>query len=99
LVKAQKNCGACWAYSTLGVIESINAIKSGYLYELSTSQMLECNDDDMNCKGGDTVRLLEWLLKNQIKIQFEKDYLASKADDKCLTDKPGIRIKDFSFNE
>ena len=98
-VKFQKSCGACWLYSTIGVIESMNAIRSGVLSEFSTTQMLDCNEDKMDCKGGDPVRLLKWLFKSQVKIQNEIEYIQSDKRNKCTTGKRGIRVRDFSVNK
>lgn len=79
----------------------MNALKTGELIELSTEQMVECNDDEMNCKtGGDTYRLLRWLYENQINIQPLSNFPFTNGDDKCFVDdKPGVRVKDFSINE
>lgn len=100
-IKAQNACSACWAFATIGTIESMNALKTGELIELSTEQMVECNDDEMNCKtGGDTYRLLRWLYENQTNIQPLSNFPFTNGDDKCFVDdKPGVRVKDFSINE
>jgi len=38
-VVSQKNCGACWAFSTVGVAESMYAIKNGTLYSFSVQEV------------------------------------------------------------
>lgn len=75
----------------------MNALKTGELIQLSTQQMVECNDDNMNCSsGGDTYRLLRWLYENQTNIQQLSDFPKSTC---VVDDKPGVRVKDFSLNE
>lgn len=95
----QSKCSACWAYSTIGTIESVNAIKTGELIELSIKQMIECNEDDMDCNGGDIYRLLKWLYENQTNIQRSEEFSFARGGMCNVDDKPGVRVKDFSFNE
>lgn len=38
-VRYQESCGACWAFSTIGVVESMYAIKNGTLYPFSVQEV------------------------------------------------------------
>lgn len=38
-VKNQESCGACWAFSTVEVVESMYAIKNGTLHLLSVQEV------------------------------------------------------------
>ncbi|AKC91705.1 cath [Lambdina fiscellaria nucleopolyhedrovirus] len=51
-VKNQKDCGACWAFATLGSVESQYAIKHHRHIDLSEQQMIDCDHVDMGCNGG-----------------------------------------------
>jgi len=44
-VRSQENCGACWAFSTIGVAESMYAIKNGTLYPFSVQEVGCCIPD------------------------------------------------------
>lgn len=61
-VRNQGHCGACWAHSTVATIESMLAIKTGKLKELSVQQMVDCSLQNLGCRGGDTCVLLSWLV-------------------------------------
>lgn len=76
-------------------------MRSGELMELSTKQMIECNDDGGDCAGGDTYRLLNWLYENKTNIQpLSSNLTFTKGSMSCyVDDKPGIQIKDFSLNK
>ncbi|XP_014250363.1 cathepsin O-like [Cimex lectularius] len=98
-VKDQKLCGACWAFSTVGVIESIAAIKTGVLPTLSVQQMIDCaRNGNMGCVGGDPCSLVEWLDENNIKVVSELDYPLLLKDNACIVKKSdyGIRIADYT---
>lgn len=104
-MKNQQSCGSCFAVGVVETIESMNALKTGKLKELSVQQMLDCNDDEMGCEGGDPCRLLNWLHSSKTDVQLSENYPTSKnlnqnqkCDDKNLKDS-GIKVKDYSCNE
>lgn len=100
-VKNQKSCGSCFALGIVETIEALSALKTGKLQELSVQQMLDCNDDDMSCDGGDPCRLLRWLHSSKTNIQLSSSYPDSK-NQKCDETKlkvSGIQVKDYSCDE
>lgn len=51
-VKAQGNCGSCWAFSTVGLLESQILLQDGETKDLSEQYLLSCNTDSWSCDGG-----------------------------------------------
>lgn len=50
-IKNQGACGACWAFSTAGMFESV-LLKQGISADLSEQWLVSCNDEGWGCNGG-----------------------------------------------
>lgn len=98
----KQTCGDCFDVAIVETIESMFAIKSGKLMNLSIEQMDECNDLGMGCDGGNPVLMLQWLLNaNDGKImtrekfhENNKSCNTAKVDDSSI-----VKVKDYSYNE
>lgn len=51
-VKDQGGCGGCWAFSTVGVMESAVKLGSGVTRDLSEQYLVSCNGEGWGCGGG-----------------------------------------------
>ncbi|MGO9315147.1 MAG: C1 family peptidase [Syntrophobacteraceae bacterium] len=51
-IKDQVNCGSCWAFSTVGPLESQILLQGGGTVDLSEQYLLSCNLSGYNCNGG-----------------------------------------------
>ncbi len=51
-VRNQGNCGSCWAFGTVGPLESNIIIKDGIVPDLSEQWLVSCNSDGWGCNGG-----------------------------------------------
>ncbi|GAB0096886.1 cathepsin O [Sergentomyia squamirostris] len=96
-VKDQGVCGACWAYSVLGVVETMVAKANGRMaHDLSMQQIFDCiGDRNLGCKGGDFVELLEFLIDENISLQEERFYRTSPLGNCSRSGKLGNRVKEF----
>lgn len=51
-VRDQSSCGSCWAFGTVGVMESAVKKGGGPLTDLSEQFLISCNKDGWSCNGG-----------------------------------------------
>ncbi|XP_032690195.1 cathepsin O-like isoform X1 [Odontomachus brunneus] len=100
-IQSQDICGGCWAFSTIGMAESMYAIKNGTLYPFSVQEMIDCMPGNFGCQGGDICSLLSWLLMSKTKIISDSVYPLTRRNDQCKLSKllaktSGVRITDFT---
>jgi predicted secreted protein len=87
-VRNQGYCGSCWAFGTVGVMESAIAKAGGQLTDLSEQFLVSCNKHSWNCEnGGLTASMYHYdtLGKNQITAGavLEKDKPYTATDGSC----------------
>jgi len=51
-IKNQGQCGSCWAFSTMGALESGYAIATGNLVSVAEQQLVDCDKSNSGCSGG-----------------------------------------------
>jgi len=51
-VKNQSTCGSCWAFASMGALESKVLLDSGITYDFSEENLKECNYLSKGCGGG-----------------------------------------------
>ena len=51
-IKDQGSCGSCWAFSTVGPLESQILLQHGGTVDLSEHYLVSCNIDGWSCNGG-----------------------------------------------
>jgi C1A family cysteine protease len=61
-VKAQGNCGSCWAFSATEAVESFAKLAGNPLQELSPQQTVSCDKRDGACQGGDTSTAYQYMI-------------------------------------
>jgi hypothetical protein len=51
-IKNQGSCGSCWAFGTVGILESQIQLADGVTRDLSEQYLVSCNIDGWGCGGG-----------------------------------------------
>lgn len=51
-VRNQGGCGSCWAFGTVGLLESAILIRDGVSRDLSEQYLVSCNTSGWGCNGG-----------------------------------------------
>lgn len=51
-VHDQQQCGACWAFTSSDVVATQNFLRTGNLQSLSPQQMIDCESNNLGCRGG-----------------------------------------------
>jgi C1A family cysteine protease len=81
-VKDQGQCGSCWSFSTTGVLEGYNFVKSGHLLSFSEQQLVDCaKDAGYGCQGGWPYKAVQYAAQNG--LELESDYPYTAKDGQC----------------
>jgi len=89
-VKDQGQCGSCWAFATVGVIEGQWFLKHQQLISLAPQQLVDCDkSQDEGCNGGLEDNAYVYI-KNIGGIEAESSYPYTARDGKCKFDKTKI---------
>ena len=91
-VKNQGNCGSCWAFSTIGAVEALWAIKTGTLVELSEQELVDCSRSYGNegCNGGEMDAGFLYIRDKGISTAAEYKY--EGRDGSCRKKSAGFKL-------
>ena len=96
-IKDQKDCGSCYAFATVGVMQSQYLLKYGENISFSEQQIVDCDEANSQCLGGNTKKAFNYLKK--FGIMKEDDYPYINGEGKCKYDgsKTLAKVKTFSY--
>ncbi|XP_052744699.1 cathepsin O [Bicyclus anynana] len=101
-VRDQGLCGACWAFSTIGVMEAMAAINTGKFSSLSVQEAIDCAGlGNGGCAGGDICLLLDWLLLTDTAVQPDTEYPLRLMNGVCQkkSNATGVRVQKFTCDD
>ena len=81
-VKDQGECGCCWAFSAVGNIEALYAIKFNKKLDLSEKQLLDCDNVNDGCDGGAMEDAYKYIIDTK-GLMKEGDYPYSESKGRC----------------
>lgn len=96
-VKNQRDCGDCWAFSTIGTLEAHWALHThSPPLNLSEQQLVDCagNFNNFGCNGGLPSQAFEYI-KYAGGVTSESEYPYTAEDGTCRTDIPRYAFAPF----
>jgi KDEL-tailed cysteine endopeptidase len=90
-VRNQGQCGSCWAFATTANAESVWAIHTGNLYDMSEQYLVDCATGigyfNMGCKGGNMDSAFKYMIQNKQCNESEYPYTSGVTEikSKCHT--------------
>ncbi|XP_027192989.1 probable cysteine protease RDL6 [Cicer arietinum] len=73
-IQNQRDCGCCWAFSTVAAVEGILKISRGDpLMSLSQQELVDCDHVNKGCKNGHISAAFEYIIRNEGLVKG-KDY-------------------------
>ncbi|KAM9377735.1 cathepsin O isoform 1-T2 [Pholidichthys leucotaenia] len=100
-IQDQQACGSCWAFSVVGAMQSVHAIRGSPLQVLSVQQVLDCSYLNKGCNGGSTSKALNWLKQTRVKLVNQSEYPYKAKTGIChffsLTH-GGVSVKNYTMH-
>jgi len=93
-IKDQGQCGSCWAFSVTENVESmwILAGKANVSLNLAPQQIVDCDDSDAGCDGGDPPTAYAYIIQTG-GLEPSKDYPYTAQDGTCQFDAKDVIAK------
>ena len=86
-VRNQGKCGSCWGHAAVECVESLYAINTSQLLNMSVQQLVSCDTEDGNagCKGGLMDPAFSYIAANGLYSEDDYPYTSQNGDNgACL---------------
>ena len=94
-VRDQGQCGSCWAFATVAVMEAGYKKAHGSLPALSEQQLVDCDPNDSGCSGGWPDRAFKYLKSSALMKRAEYPYTARRGTCKFVSSKGVAKVKEI----
>jgi C1A family cysteine protease len=94
-VKDQGSCGSCWAFATIGALESAILVAGGSSSDLSEEYLVSCfyaGTKEDGCQGGWPDQAAEFIAKNGVPTESALPYTDGKSGKASACPKPAKPI-------
>ena len=101
-IKDQRECGSCWAFSTIGVVEAFTIIRGRNL-KLSEQQLIDCDLQSDGCFGAQFKNSYNYLINNPLVSENDYPYDPNYKNDEIRhicniqSIKPIVKINSFDY--
>ncbi|BAM41298.1 cysteine protease precursor TacP [Theileria orientalis strain Shintoku] len=93
-VKDQGDCGGCWAFATVGSVESFYLTHKDVVYSLSEQELLDCDPNSFGCNGGFPESALNYVRRYGLASANDLPFVGH--DKKCsVPDVKKVKISDY----
>ncbi|XP_022823395.1 cathepsin O-like isoform X1 [Spodoptera litura] len=96
----QKRCRGCWAFSIVGVIESMSVIQKIDHEHRSIQELLDCSQYNKGCDGGSVSKAMDYTCIHHMPFVSDQEYpltLAVKRICKLPTNATGRRVQEYAY--
>jgi C1A family cysteine protease len=100
-IKNQYNCGACYAFAFIALLEFQYAIQLKSSDSLSEQQMVDCSTNDHGCISGYFTQTFSYLQSNLWQVDGEFSYPYKAVSGKCVfkgAGGGGVRFGSLLYN-
>ncbi|ELP93522.1 cysteine proteinase 2 precursor, putative [Entamoeba invadens IP1] len=98
-IKDQKNCGSCYSFGAVSVIESLILITSGEYEDLSEQQIVDCTSNtkysNFGCTCGNVGNTFNYIKDVGITTENKYRYIASESN--CTVNEIDVKYKIQSY--
>jgi len=99
-VRDQGNCGSCWAFSSVGVLESVNKIKGNNTADLDLSEQIvvSCDTGNEGCNGGYMDAVSDFLKASGTGLESCYPHTATNGScSKACADKSAYKVTSWGY--
>jgi len=72
-IKDQGQCGSCWAFAGVAIVETLNKAYGGDLRQMSEQEIVDCNSSGSECNGGWYTTVWDYV-KSSNRLAYKSSY-------------------------